>query len=188
MKTRICSVIIPLLFISSCEILWGYGDHGKWSFNGSTIISCPTGYIRVPADSTVGTTADFCVAKFEMKDDGSGNAVSQAAGVPWVNIDWADAVTECDDLNALNGVTSKYALISNEEWMTVARNVEQVDANWFSGTAGVGVIARGHSDNFPATGLAGSTDDDGYANTVNDVTEPINGGREQRRKEWAGCG
>lgn len=46
---------------------------------------CPTGFALVPFNSTVGTHADFCVAKFEMKNV-SGAATSQASGQPWENI------------------------------------------------------------------------------------------------------
>jgi hypothetical protein len=76
--------------------------------------------------------------KYEAKDDGSGNAVSQANTTPWVSINQVDAWDECDSLNTEDTRTNidndtnndgTYALISNPEWMTIARNVENVDTN-----------------------------------------------------------
>lgn len=116
---------------------------------------CPDGYIPVPFNSDVGTTADFCVAKYEMKNVG-GVATSQAIGTPWVIVTQAASITACSNLNATNKVINKYYLISNPEWMTIARNVENVGSNWTSGIAGSGVLARGWTNGSNA-GVAPST-------------------------------
>lgn len=149
-----------------------------------TRLQCPENYIYVPHDMNVGTAQDFCVAKYEMKDV-SGTATSQMSGAPWVHINPVDAKLKCEALNALNGEVSKYGLISNEEWMTIARNVEQVDDNWspLSGNQvpGSGVLARGHSDNNPGSSLAASTDDNPYSGTGNSSAQSANSGWEQRR-------
>ena len=116
---------------------------------------CPTDYIPVPFNTDVGTTADFCVAKYEMKNVGS-VATSSASGSPWVSITQTASATACTNLNATNGVTNKYFLITNPEWMTIARNVENVASNWSSGTAGSGVLARGWT-NGSNTAVAPST-------------------------------
>jgi hypothetical protein len=120
--------------------------------------ACPSNYISVPHNTILGTTADFCVAKYEMKCVGTScptatpgaNAVatSQAAGNPWVSISQTNSKTACTNLNAINGVTNKYDLISNPEWMTLARNIEGVAANW-STSLGVGILNRGwvHTSN-----------------------------------------
>ena len=94
-------------------------------------ISCPSGFIPVPHNTDVGTTSDFCVMKYEAKDNG-GVAASQAAGNPIVNIDAVASQTKCTDLGA------NYDLISNPEWMTIARNAESVSSNFQAG-----VMARG---------------------------------------------
>lgn len=145
---------------------------------------CPANYIPVPHDVNVGTSVDFCVAKYEMKNV-SGVATSQASGTPWVSITQVNSRSTCSALNALNGVVNKYALISNEEWMTIARNIEQVHENWspIAGiqTAGLGVLARGHSDNSPANSLAASTDSDPYSGTGNSSADAANAGWEQKR-------
>lgn len=118
--------------------------------------ACPTNFLEVPSNSNVGTTTDFCVAKYEMRCVGSScptstpgtNAVatSQAGGTPWAFITHPDSITACSNLNAINGVSNKYFLISNPEWMTIARNIESVDSNWSNGTAGSGVLPIGWTD------------------------------------------
>ena len=66
--------------------------------------------------------------------------------------------------------------------MTLARNVELIGSNWSSGTAGTGVLARGHSDNNPSSAQAASADDLlGYTNTGNNSGQAGNSGWEQRR-------
>ncbi len=114
---------------------------------------CPAGYIPIPYNNAVGTTSDFCVAKYEMKNL-SGIATSQIAGIPWVSITHADAVSECSNLG------TGYHLINNAEWMTIARNIEITVGNWSGG-----VLNTGHSDNDPSNTLVASTDDDGCFGT-----------------------
>jgi prepilin-type N-terminal cleavage/methylation domain-containing protein len=126
-------------------------------------LSCPTGYIKVPGNSLYGTN-DFCVMKYEAKT-GSGTvaATTQAAGAPQVSITQANAITAC----SLNG--PGYGLISNSEWMTIARNIEGQPTNWTGGSVGSGGLWRGHSDGSPFSALAASTNDnDGYFGTGND--------------------
>lgn len=115
--------------------------------------SCPIGYIPVPANATVDAPDNFCVMQFEAKDDGGGNPVSQAGSTPWVSISQVDAYNKCNYLNSElndsdreNDVNNDgtYALISNPEWMAIARNVENVDANWTNGTVGQGCLKRGN--------------------------------------------
>ncbi len=54
---------------------------------------------------------------------------------------------------------SGYGLISNAEWQTIARNIEQVSSNWSSGTVGTGALNYGHSDGSPNNAIAASSDD-----------------------------
>jgi hypothetical protein len=134
-----------------------------------TIVSnanCPTNFIPVPFNNSVGTTANFCVSKYEMKCNGacSGAPISAAAGLPWVSITQADAKTAC----ALLG--GQYHLITNAEWMTIARSIEATAANWSTGTVNSGAINRGHSDGTPASPLAASTDDDACSGTGQNCT------------------
>ena len=86
---------------------------------------------------------------------------------PWVNISQTDAITECSSLGP------NYHLITNPEWMTIARNIETTGSNWSSGTVNNGAISIGHSDNSPGNSLAAGTDNDGCFGTgqvCDDVT------------------
>lgn len=86
----------------------------------------------------------------------SSKGVSQSAGNPWNNIKRPDAITACQ----ANG--TGYDLINNDQWQTIARNIELVASNWSSGTVGTGAINRGNSS---SNGSAGCTGSDGlYGN------------------------
>ena len=110
-------------------------------------------YIEVPANTDLKVPA-FRVMKYEAKNDGFGNPVSTEAKTPWVNISQTDAWKACDRLNSEkdrinidNDLSSDgtYALISNPEWMTIARNIELVDKNWNGGSVGEGCIYKGNA-------------------------------------------
>jgi prepilin-type N-terminal cleavage/methylation domain-containing protein len=152
--------------------------------------TCPTGYIRVPGNSLY-QTKDFCVMKYEAKavsttdtktgltDPDTGlNTIannttpttaannraiaSVASGFPIANINQTTAASYCSTAGA--------SLITNAEWMTIARNIEGQLSNWTTGTAasnaiGTGGLYRGHSDNSPVTALAAGADNDGYIGT-----------------------
>jgi len=131
-----------------------------------TDANCPTNYIPVTKNTAVGTTADFCVAKYEMKcnNDATGAActgspVSMAANQPWVNVTQPNAKSLCA------GLGTQYHLITNAEWMTIARSIEANAANWSTGTVSSGALNRGHSDNSPAATLASGMDDNPCSGT-----------------------
>jgi len=96
-------------------------------------VKVPPGFILVPGDSQLGTT-DFYVSKYEMKIAGIENgdtvynenfiAESRPSGIPWINITLQQARLECESLG------EEYHLITNAEWMTIARNIEKNAANW----------------------------------------------------------
>jgi uncharacterized delta-60 repeat protein/prepilin-type N-terminal cleavage/methylation domain-containing protein len=150
-----------------------------------TNIVCPTGYIKVPGNSLY-NTEDFCVMKYEAKavaiasptvglttpDEGAntidntitattsanGRAVaSVASGYPIVKISQITAATYC--------INAGGSLITNKEWMTIARNIEAQPSNWTGGTVGSGGLWRGHSDNTPALGLVAGIDTAPYSGT-----------------------
>jgi hypothetical protein len=116
--------------------------------------------VLVPANPAVGTTADFCAAKYEMKDNSG--ATSEPAGTPWSRSLNA-AKTECANIGG--------HLITNPEWMTLARNIESTAVNWSSGTVGTGSLNTGHSDDGPFFRQEASTDDNPCVNT-NNVCSP----------------
>lgn len=134
-------------------------------------ISCPTGFIEVPA-LTGYTDSDFCVMRYEAKAqldsddsivqngcDGTGvdctggtddwaestpaTPVSVAEGVPWRHISRDNAIAECQSLG------TGYDLITNDEWQTIARNIEGVASNWSGSTVGSGSLNHGHGDADP---------------------------------------
>lgn len=133
------------------ELCDGAGWVVVGSGGGGGAGGCPTNYIPVPALAPY-TTSDFCVAKYEMKSVG-GTATSIPSKSPWVSITRDDAVTRCQLLG------TGYQLISNNQWQTIARNIETVGWNWNGGVAGTNAMSRGHSDNAPASALVADADD-----------------------------
>lgn len=145
------------------------------------------GYIWVPGNSLYpGCEKGFWVAKYEMKasktgvngrglnvadfpamtgtyntwyyeEDSNITIVSTPEGSPIANITQTEAISACQ---AIGG-----HLITNNEWMTIARNIEQVPSNWSTGTVGQGYIYSGHNNNAPAGALEASIDTNGYAGT-----------------------
>lgn len=121
-------------------------------------IVCPAGYLSVNGNSTY-STSNFCVMKYEAKAwlDSNSNGIydsgeedsdgcleaacttsnwgsathlptSIANGMPWRKIDVTTAKAQC--LNLGTG----YDLISNPEWMTIAREIENISSNWVTNT------------------------------------------------------
>lgn len=118
-----------------------------------TLNPCPTDWIEVPGNATYSTN-NFCVMKYEAKNVG-GVPTSQATLSPWVNINQINASTNC------RGLGAKYDLISNPEWMTIARNIESQDTNWSGGSVGSGCIFRGNSNLNDACGYDGANPESG---------------------------
>jgi len=153
--------------------------------------TCPTGFISVPGNYLYNTvesnSGGFCVAKYEMKVDQNGDGVgdsntscqnssygtwdnnastcaytvgsrvlvSSASGYPLANISQIEAIIACQSIGG--------HLITNNEWMTLARNIEMVSSNWSNGIIGNGYIYAGHSDSSPNAALAADTNDNnGY--------------------------
>jgi len=161
-------------------------------------LNCPTGYIKVPGNSLY-QTKDFCVMKYEAKavdinnptvglltpntgfntidnnttatTSANGRVIaSVASGYPIAQITQTTAIDYCANQNTVSGAS----LITNAEWMTIARNIEAQNSNWFNtatptvNQVGSGGLWRGHSDNSQDNVLVASTDDNlGYVNTNN---------------------
>ncbi len=140
-------------------------------------------WVLVPGNSGFGTGGSFWVMKYEAKcaqnnagltspDTGyqtysnsttactSANSRSVASvpdGYPIANISHTDAKTYCASIGS--------HLLTNDEWMTLARNAEQVASNWTNNTVGSGALYSGHNDNGPATALPAGDDNNGYYQT-----------------------
>lgn len=119
--------------------------------------TCPTGYVLVPGNVSY-FPKQFCVAKYEMKNDGFGTALSIATGNPWTYIIRPDSRSKCQNLG------SGYDLISNDQWQTIARNIAETPSNWSSGFVAIGQLNRGHSDNSPTAALSPVIDDNDPCN------------------------
>ncbi len=154
-----------------------------------------SGWTLVPGNSTFGTP-NFWVMKYEAKCVLSGQTAglttpatsyqtydnsttpctsangrapaSVPSGYPIANISHTTAKDYCAAIGA--------HLLTNDEWMTIARNAEQVASDWTNNQVGNGALYSGHNDNSPATALPASGDDaDGYYQTGNTA------GSDQRR-------
>lgn len=123
--------------------------------------ACFVGFVTVPDDSTYGAS-NICIMKYEAKNDGSGKVISSAAGYPWTSIDYNNANT------AAKTACVGCHLVTEAEWMTLAKNLLSVNSNWSGGSVGSGFVYNGHNDNGPSSYVVASTDDnDGYYKTNN---------------------
>ena len=129
---------------------------------------CPDGYIPVPGDAKYGTTGGFCVMKYEAKScvnatvstncsggtksDGSGDpeanefAASYPENKPWITIPQDVAADDLDAQLACERIGTGYHLMTNAEWMTIARNIERTTINDMDGDDSL-QLAGGHNDN-----------------------------------------
>jgi len=146
-------------------------NNNSWLVGAVSGSSTPNGWVVAPGDSRFGTS-DFLVMKYEAKaydtqtstvvTDGGVSvlgwagikgqtryqAVSTAEGRPWVNIAQIhdtnfDATEAC---NAISLNSSSSHIISNNQWMTIANNVSEVNNNWTGNIVGSGSLVRGNSD------------------------------------------
>jgi hypothetical protein len=136
--------------------------------------SCPINYALVNRNPILGTTKEFCISKYEMKNVG-GVPKSIPGSLPWVNINQNNAKLGC------KGLGQNYDLISNQEWMTTATELEKNPENWSSQIIGNGMMFRGHSDNSPSSALAITDENDPYNGTGNKIDQVAGSGKEQRR-------
>jgi len=146
----------------------------------------PSGWVEVPGSATY-STSNFLVMKYEAKcaatsdpttgltspdtgyntyDDSttpctSANnrqVVSVASGYPIAKVTHPTAVARCESITL--GSTTAH-LITNDEWMTIARNAEAQADNWTLGSVGSGYLFAGHNDNSPSKPRIASTTDTG---------------------------
>jgi prepilin-type N-terminal cleavage/methylation domain-containing protein len=152
------------------------------------LASIPQGgdWIRVPGNPDY-DTEDFWVMKYEAKCvDADGLALFSPADENYDT--YYDSNAPCTAANnryissrkdgfAIARVSHNSAkeycesigahLLTNEEYMTIARNAENVGSNWSGGSKGSGYIYSGHNDGAPLKVIQASLDTDGYANTGN---------------------
>jgi len=104
---------------------------------------CPTWYIPVPWNMDFWQPA-FCVAKYEMSyADSYWDTLSTAWNMfNTVSYTWAKipasmtwkfpiaGITQQQAIDSCKSIWSWYHLITNNEWMSIARNIEQQPVNW----------------------------------------------------------
>lgn len=139
---------------------------------------CPSGYVLVRGNSELATD-EFCVMSFEAKNE-SGSPVSKASGLPWGSLNADEAFEACESLNGQN-YRGRFSLITNSQWMTIARDIENTASNWSGGFVGGGKIPRGHSDGSPADPIAITDITEYYSGTGNSSADAIDSGWEQKR-------
>jgi len=72
--------------------------------------------------------------------------VSSGEGQPIGRISMTDAKKLCENIS-INGYSGNFHLITNNEWMTIANNIEQQSANWVGGI-NTGIIKKGNTCNY----------------------------------------
>ncbi|MEF2175520.1 MAG: prepilin-type N-terminal cleavage/methylation domain-containing protein [Candidatus Absconditabacteria bacterium] len=88
-------------------------------------------------------------------------SLSMADRLSIVDINQSNAIADCKKIG------SNYHLITNNEWMTISRNIEMQSSNWSVGIIGNGYIDNGLDNRLSRTNGKGSIgcydDDDSYA-------------------------
>jgi hypothetical protein len=171
-------------------------------------IACPEGFVGVPGNAALGTSSFCAMRfEAKAWSDANGNGVAEPVevdvdgcnedacpicddtcsigwpvklrlpvatshGIPWRNATAFDARAACQTLGA------GFDVMSNREWMTIARDAELVGANWSGNAPGSGRLVEGNTDSIVQ---AVSDPNDGYSDTGNSAAEPPGGGWEQRR-------
>ncbi|MDD2916727.1 MAG: type II secretion system protein [Candidatus Gracilibacteria bacterium] len=127
-------------------------NNGGNGFNAPS--TCPSGFVPVPGNKEFNQPG-FCVSKYEASyNDGdtqnstgtSFNAVNYVAGKALVSMPNKFPVTnlyQSQAIGACKAMGQGYHLITNNEWMTIARNIEAQGDNWSTGIVGSGGLYRG---------------------------------------------
>ena len=163
--------------------------------------NCPTGFIKV---------SDFCVMKYDAKCtntnpacvtnegvyknnapgcacEGNYKIVSTAGGSPVTFIPGDDGSSQSAKAYCL---AAGWHLITNSEWMTIARQVETIPDNWCNkngtgcgnapGTPGK-ILANGHNDLIPGKAIPAGADDQPCYGTTSDGSNICGGKSSQKR-------
>ena len=167
--TRKLIITLICLAMTACQSnVNNFTDDKEELFEDPHHIHCPAGFIAIPPLENY-TSVPFCVAKYEMKKTASNTAVSHPNSKPWTRITRDDAIRACQNMG------EGYDLISNDEWQTIARDIESISINWSGGKVGDGSLNQGHGfvkssqEAFrnPIILPASSDDNDGCAGVTN---------------------
>ncbi|MDP2664082.1 MAG: LamG-like jellyroll fold domain-containing protein, partial [bacterium] len=126
-------------------------------------LACPSGYVWVSGDPLFGTN-DFCVMKYEAKYDCTGDGTGDTAAAcsaladSGLGLDWRDVAQASSSVvstadgapivhithpQAVSACPSGTHLITNDEWMTIARNAASMASNWADNAIGSTVVSSG---------------------------------------------
>lgn len=126
-------------------------------------VACLKGFVWVPGDPLFGTS-DFCVMKYEAKYDCTGDGVGDTAAAcsasadSGLGLDWRDVAQDSSKVvstadgapivhithtQAVSACPSGTHLITNAEWMIIARNTARLASNWANGGIGSTVASGG---------------------------------------------
>ncbi len=132
------------------KLYWLANPEIYWAPKG-----CPTGFIWAPWDPTFNQKW-FCVAQYEMtysnlstnpsNDWWNTYPYTSAINItskPWYPI---ASITQDQAITACRSMGNGYHLITNNEWMAIARNIEMEGKNWSWGTPWAGWVYRGISE------------------------------------------
>jgi hypothetical protein len=143
--TFISSLIIMLTILaSSCEESKSTKSTLFNRRRNQPLLQCPENFIYVSGNNTLQTN-EFCVMQYEARVDGANNLVLDPNQYPKTLVSYTEAFNICKN-HSDESFTGTFALISNAEWMTLAREIESNPKNWSSGNVGSGMLAKGHSD------------------------------------------
>ena len=138
-------------------------------------LTFPQNWIKVPGNSTYGTSDFYVMqyeAKYSIDGHGASDAVDDCkVNTLYDTWDWGKTTANCTSTvpvwNNNNVISSPYGspiagvthntgakvicaslgahLITNQEWMTIERNIDQQPSNWTSGVVGTGYLFNGNS-------------------------------------------
>jgi prepilin-type N-terminal cleavage/methylation domain-containing protein len=127
-----------------------------WSGFGAPT-KCSTGFIPIKGNNDPNINQPgFWVSKYAMTYADADTPDSTGWGVDWNTMAYVPAktivslpkypivdITQLQAITACQSIGAGYHLITNAEWMTIARDIEDTSDNWSTGIVGSGGIYRG---------------------------------------------
>jgi len=177
---KISAPIESIKYVPIAKLDGGSDEERLEKGGGLTLAPFINNWVWVPGSSLYSTSPGFFVMKYEAKYDknsdgkgddatgcvadtgdsydwrdcGSGGTlVTTPEGSPIAHITFNQARAECQALGA--------DLITNDQWMTIVRNVDQQTQNWSGGSVGSGCIFRGNTNLDDACGYDGADPEKG---------------------------
>ncbi|NUJ97435.1 prepilin-type N-terminal cleavage/methylation domain-containing protein [Candidatus Gracilibacteria bacterium] len=126
---------------------------------------CPEGFVGVPGDSNFNQKG-FCLSAYEMSyNEKDPLVLAGVSGLSSIDTDWnvydyfsgkniasrrggypITSITQGEAIEACKSMGEGYHLVTENEWMAMARNVELEGENWTGGEVLDGYITNGNSN------------------------------------------